>query len=219
MSSSFVFIVIGGEIANFAAYVNALTILVTPLGARSIIFSAVLAHFILKEKLRIFGILGCVLCVVGSTTIVLHVPQEKIIEYVKEVWHLATDPGFLIYTCAVVVLVAVLIFYFVPRYGKTHMMVYNGIYSLMGSLTVCSLSLHLVFPNFQFRYLKLNTVLFQVMSVKALGIALKLHAPILLHCKHLFCEDCIKVVSSLFPPFQYWNFLIIFLLKFSTLIN
>ncbi|GAV82545.1 Mg_trans_NIPA domain-containing protein, partial [Cephalotus follicularis] len=191
-NNSFVFIVIGGEIANFAAYAYAPAILVTPLGALSIIFSAVLAHFILKEKLHIFGILGCVLCVVGSTTIVLHAPQEKIIESVKEVWHLAMEPGFLIYTCAIVVLVAVLIFYFVPRYGKTHMMVYIGICSLMGSLTVCSLSLHLVFPNFQIRYLKLNTVLFQVMSVKSLGIALKLHAHILLHCKHLFCEDCVS---------------------------
>lgn len=55
--------------------------------------SAVLAHFILKEKLHIFGILGCVLCVVGSTTIVLHAPQEIEIKSVKEVWNLATEPG------------------------------------------------------------------------------------------------------------------------------
>lgn len=55
--------------------------------------SAVLAHFILKEKLHIFGVLGCVLCVVGSTSIVLHAPHEKNIESVKEVWQLATEPG------------------------------------------------------------------------------------------------------------------------------
>ena len=47
----------------------------------------------LQEKLHIFGILGCVLCVVGSTTIVLHAPQEREIESVKEVWDLATEPG------------------------------------------------------------------------------------------------------------------------------
>lgn len=40
-----------------------------------------------------FGVLGCILCVVGSTTIVLHAPVEKKIESVKEVWHLATQPG------------------------------------------------------------------------------------------------------------------------------
>ena len=52
-----------------------------------------LAHFILKEKLHIFGVLGCVLCVVGSTSIVLHAPHERNIHSVKEVWELATEPG------------------------------------------------------------------------------------------------------------------------------
>lgn len=55
--------------------------------------SAALAHFILRERLHIFGMLGCVLCVVGSTTIVLHAPQERVIESVAEVWDLATEPG------------------------------------------------------------------------------------------------------------------------------
>ncbi|KAK1259145.1 hypothetical protein QJS04_geneDACA020747 [Acorus gramineus] len=137
-----------GEIANFAAYAFAPAILVTPLGALSIIVSAVLAHIILNEKLHIFGILGCILCVVGSTTIVIHAPKERAIESVKEVWYLATEPGFIVYTCIVLVVVLVLIVHFAPRYGHTHMMVYVGICSLMGSLTV--------------------------MSVKALGIALKL---------------------------------------------
>ncbi|CAN1835267.1 Probable magnesium transporter NIPA4 [Linum perenne] len=137
-----------GEIANFAAYAFAPAILVTPLGALSIIFSAVLAHFILQEKLHIFGVLGCVLCVVGSSTIVLHAPQERSIESVRQVWQLATEPGFLVYSALVVIAVSVLIFYCVPRYGQTHMIVYVGICSLMGSLTV--------------------------MSVKAVSIALKL---------------------------------------------
>lgn len=137
-----------GEIANFAAYAYAPAILVTPLGALSIIFSAALAHFILEEKLHVFGVLGCVLCVVGSVSIVLHAPQEKNIHSVKEVWHLATEPGFIVYTSFVVILVGVLIFRYVPRYGQTHMVVYIGICSLMGSLTV--------------------------MCVKAVGIALKL---------------------------------------------
>ncbi|XP_048130490.1 probable magnesium transporter NIPA2 [Rhodamnia argentea] len=137
-----------GEIANFAAYAYAPAILVTPLGALSIIFSAVLAHFILEEKLHIFGVLGCVLCVVGSTSIVLHAPKERDIESVKQLWRLATQPGFIVYTVVVLIVVAVLIFCYAPRYGPTNMMVYIGICSLMGSLTV--------------------------MSVKALGIALKL---------------------------------------------
>ncbi|KAF5961530.1 hypothetical protein HYC85_002739 [Camellia sinensis] len=144
--------VIVGEIANFAAYAFAPAILVTPLGALSIIIRhdsiAVLAHIILKEKLHIFGILGCALCVVGSITIVLHAPPERGIESVKEVWDLATEPGFLLYAALVVTAVFVLIFHYIPQYGQTHIMVYIGVCSLVGSLSV--------------------------MSVKALGIALKL---------------------------------------------
>ncbi|KAH0928872.1 hypothetical protein HID58_014599 [Brassica napus] len=147
-----------GEIANFAAYAFAPAILVTPLGALSIIFSSVLAHFILQEKLHMFGILGCVLCVVGSTTIVLHAPHEQDIESVKQVWYLATEPGFLAYSAVVIVVVLALIFYYEPRYGKTHMIVYVGICSLMGSLTVMSvkavaIAIKLTFSGMnQFKY-------------------------------------------------------------------
>lgn len=137
-----------GEIANFAAYAFAPAILVTPLGAVSIIISAVLAHVILREKLHIFGILGCILCVVGSTTIVLHAPQEREIHSVFEVWNLATEPAFLFYAAVVVAAAFILIIHFIPQYGHTHVMVYIGVCSLIGSLSV--------------------------MSVKALGIALKL---------------------------------------------
>ncbi|KAK6161705.1 hypothetical protein DH2020_005086 [Rehmannia glutinosa] len=107
-----------------------------------------LAHFILDERLHMFGVVGCMLCLVGSTTIVLHAPLERDIESVKQVWQLATEPGFIIYTLIVLVLVIVLIVMYVPRYGQTHMVVYIGICSLMGSLTV--------------------------MGVKAVAIALKL---------------------------------------------
>ncbi|CAN1305523.1 Probable magnesium transporter NIPA4 [Linum perenne] len=124
-----------GEIANFAAYAFAPAILVTPLGALSIIISAVLAHIILRERLHIFGVLGCALCVVGSITIVLHAPQERGIESVIEVWNLATEPAFLFYAALVITAVFVLIFQFIPDYGQTHIMVYIGICSLVGSLS------------------------------------------------------------------------------------
>ncbi|KAH1204381.1 putative magnesium transporter NIPA4 [Glycine max] len=110
--------------------------------------SAALAHIILRERLHIFGILGCVLCVVGSTTIVLHAPQEREIESVSEVWDLAMEPAFLFYAAMVITATFILIFHFIPLYGQTHIMVYIGVCSLVGSLTV--------------------------MSVKALGIVIKL---------------------------------------------
>ncbi|XP_071716391.1 probable magnesium transporter NIPA4 [Rutidosis leptorrhynchoides] len=137
-----------GEVANFAAYAFAPAILVTPLGALSIIISAVLAHIILRERLHIFGVLGCALCVVGSITIVLHAPQERAIESVAEVWDLATEPAFVLYGVLVLVAVFILVLHYIPLYGQTHVMCYIGVCSLIGSLSV--------------------------MSVKGLGIALKL---------------------------------------------
>ncbi|KAK6164092.1 hypothetical protein DH2020_000956 [Rehmannia glutinosa] len=94
-----------GEVANFVAYAFAPAVLVTPLGALSIIISAVLAHFILNEKLHQLGILGCVMCIAGSIIIVIHAPQEQPISSVQEIWNMATQPAFLLYVGSVIILV------------------------------------------------------------------------------------------------------------------
>jgi len=71
------FITMGvGEAANFIAYAFAPASLVTPLGALSIIVSAVLAQKYLHEKLNLLGKIGCLLCILGSTIIVIHAPKE-----------------------------------------------------------------------------------------------------------------------------------------------
>ncbi|CAL8467064.1 g6600 [Coccomyxa elongata] len=137
-----------GEIANFAAYAFAPAILVTPLGALSIIVSAVLAHIMLNERLNIFGILGCVLCIVGSMTIVLHAPEEREITSLLQVWNMALQPGFLLYCLVATAIILYLIVSVAPNHGNSNVFVYLAICSLVGSLSV--------------------------MSVKALGIALKL---------------------------------------------
>lgn len=54
--------------------------------------SAVLAHFILNERLHALGVLGCVMCIAGSMVIVIHAPLEQEITSVKEIWHMATQP-------------------------------------------------------------------------------------------------------------------------------
>ncbi|XP_019052089.1 PREDICTED: probable magnesium transporter NIPA6 isoform X2 [Nelumbo nucifera] len=142
------FTMIVGEVANFVAYVFAPAVLVTPLGALSIIVSAVLAHFLLDEKLQKMGVLGCVLCIVGSTVIVLHAPEESTPSSVEEIWDLAIQPAFLLYTASAIAVVLVLMLHCAPRCGQTNIMVYIGICSIIGSLTV--------------------------MSIKAIGIAIKL---------------------------------------------
>ncbi|KAL2512430.1 putative magnesium transporter NIPA6 [Abeliophyllum distichum] len=112
-----------GEIANFIAYIFAPAVLVTPLGALSIIVSSVLAHFMAEGTIKADG-------------------------SVLEIWTLATQSAFLIYVAVTLSLVLALIMYFEPLYGQTNILVYLGICSLMGSLTV--------------------------MSIKAVGIAIKL---------------------------------------------
>ncbi|XP_057966611.1 probable magnesium transporter NIPA6 isoform X3 [Malania oleifera] len=124
-----------GEVANFVAYVYAPAVLVTPLGALSIIISAILAHFMLKERLQKMGILGCVSCIVGSVVIVIHAPQEHTPNSMLEIWTLATQPAFLVYVAATLSTVLALILHFEPRYGQTNILVYVGICSLAGSLT------------------------------------------------------------------------------------
>lgn len=58
--------------------------------------SAVLAHILLNEKLQRMGMLGCLLCIVGSTMIVLHAPEERSLSSVEEIWELAIQPGMLL---------------------------------------------------------------------------------------------------------------------------
>ena len=55
--------------------------------------SAVLAHIMLNERLNLFGILGCTLCITGSMTIVLHAPEEREISSLLQVWQMALHPG------------------------------------------------------------------------------------------------------------------------------
>ena len=55
--------------------------------------SAVLAHYLLNEKLNLFGLLGGMLCVAGSLTIVLHAPEERPVTSLLQVWELALQPG------------------------------------------------------------------------------------------------------------------------------
>ncbi len=159
------FVVIIGEIANFAAYAFAPAILVTPLGALSVLIGAVLGSYFLKEELGTLGKLGCAICLIGSVIIVLHAPPDKEIQTIDEILNYAIQPGmneilrlrytlltvvkgFLLFCLAVVIFAVVMIYRVAPKYGKRNPFVYLSICSTVGSVSV--------------------------MSVKAFGIAVKL---------------------------------------------
>lgn len=86
-------VVIVGEVANFAAYTFAPPILVTPLGALSVLIGAILASFILKEELGRLGRVGCTLCLVGTLIIILNAPEDREITTVDEILNYAIQPG------------------------------------------------------------------------------------------------------------------------------
>lgn len=137
-----------GEIANFAAYTFAPAIMVTPLGALSVIVGAILAALFLGEELGTLGKLGCVVCLLGSIIIILHAPSEKEIETVDEILQYAIQPAFIMYILMVTIFSCFMIYRIVPKYGTKTPMIYISICSTVGSISV--------------------------MAIKAFGIALKL---------------------------------------------
>ncbi|KAF4591570.1 DUF803 domain membrane protein [Ophiocordyceps camponoti-floridani] len=137
-----------GEVCNFAAYAFAPAILVTPLGALSVLIGAVLGSYFLEEELGTLGKLGSAICLIGAVVIVLHAPPDEDIQTIDQILHYAIQPGFLLYAMAVIAFAAVMIYKIAPVYGRKNALIYLSICSTVGSISV--------------------------MSVKAFGIALKL---------------------------------------------
>ncbi|KAF1986374.1 DUF803-domain-containing protein [Aulographum hederae CBS 113979] len=137
-----------GEVANFAAYAFAPAILVTPLGALSVLIGAVLGAYFLKENLGTLGKIGCATCLIGSVIIVLHAPPDQPVETIEEIMHYAVQPVFLLYCFIVCVFAIVMIYRVAPVYGRRNPLIYISICSTVGSVSI--------------------------MAVKAFGIALKL---------------------------------------------
>ncbi|KAM8899766.1 magnesium transporter NIPA4 isoform 1-T1 [Spinachia spinachia] len=127
-----------GEVCNFAAYMFAPATLVTPLGALSVLISAVLSSYLLGEVLNVVGKLGCLLCMLGSVLLVIHSPQEQEVTSLRDMTNKLLEPGFLLYAAAVLLLCSVLVFYFSPRVGRSNIFVYVSICSLLGAFTVSS---------------------------------------------------------------------------------
>lgn len=127
-----------GEAANFAAYAFAPASLVTPLGALSVLVSAVLSSRFLNEHLNLLGKMGCFLCIVGSTIIVLNSPKAVEVENLDELIEKLRDSTFIIYVLIILSLSLLIGIYLAPRYGHKHIVIYLLLCSGVGSLTVMS---------------------------------------------------------------------------------
>lgn len=125
-----------GEICNFVAYAFVDAILVTPLGALSVVITTILSAIFLKERLSMVGKVGCFLCIIGSVVIVMNAPAESSAANIQQMQHFVIAPGFLSFAGAIIVGCAFIALWAGPRYGKKTMLVYLSICSLIGGLSV-----------------------------------------------------------------------------------
>ncbi|KAJ5486407.1 hypothetical protein N7530_000707 [Penicillium desertorum] len=129
-------LMIVGEICNFVAYAFVDAILVTPLGALSVVITTILSAIFLKERLSFVGKVGCFCCIIGSVTIAMNAPEQSSVKDIQSMQHFVIQPGFLVYAGLIIVGAAVTALWAGPRYGKSSMFVYISICSMVGGLSV-----------------------------------------------------------------------------------
>ncbi|KAF7726408.1 hypothetical protein EC973_008742 [Apophysomyces ossiformis] len=197
-----------GELCNFVAYAFTQAILVTPLGALSVVISAVLSSMFLKERLTFQGKIGCLQCILGAVIIVLHAPEQGAADNSIETFKkLMLSVGFLVYAALSVTVSLVLVFYCGPRWGKRNMLVYISVCSLIGSLSVVftqgiggaivySVSISNQFTNW-FVYLVLAlTVVTLVVEIVYLNKALNMFNTALVTPTYYVIFTTLTIVSS-----------------------
>lgn len=129
-------LMIVGEICNFVAYAFVDAILVTPLGALSVVVTTILSAIFLKERLSFVGKVGCLNCIIGSIVIVLNAPEQSAVADIQEMKGFVIAPGFLSYAGVVIIACVFIALWAGPRYGKKSMLVYLSICSFIGGLSV-----------------------------------------------------------------------------------
>nr|AAI60182.1 Ichthyin protein [synthetic construct] len=138
-----------GEVANFGAYAFAPATVVTPLGALSVLISAILSSYFLRESLNLLGKLGCVICVAGSTVMVIHAPEEEKVTTIMEMASKMKDTGFIVFAVLLLVSCLILIFVIAPRYGQRNILIYIIICSVIGAFSVAAVKgLGITIKNF-----------------------------------------------------------------------
>ncbi|KAF2031010.1 DUF803-domain-containing protein [Setomelanomma holmii] len=125
-----------GEICNLVAYAFTDAILVTPMGALSVVICAILSTIFLKERLSFVGKVGCFNCIIGSVVIAVNAPEQSSVARIQDMKKWVIAPGFLSYAGVIIIACVVIALWLGPKYGKRTMMVYITICSLIGGLSV-----------------------------------------------------------------------------------
>ncbi|KAJ3055928.1 hypothetical protein HK097_008737 [Rhizophlyctis rosea] len=127
-----------GEVFNFGAYAFTPAILVTPLGALSVVISAILSSIFLKERLNFPGKIGCAQCLLGAVIIVIHAPHTNSTQTIPEFIRYVLSPGFIVYSILNLIAVLYLVYRVAPKYGDKHPVVYISVCSMVGAFLVLS---------------------------------------------------------------------------------
>jgi drug/metabolite transporter (DMT)-like permease len=122
-------LMIVGEFCNFVAYAFAQAIIVTPLGALSVVISAVLSSIFLKERLNLQGKIGCALCILGAVMIVIHSPDQQSANTIDEFSKLFFAPVFIVYTSLAIIISIIIIWKVAPTYGSKNASIYRHLFS------------------------------------------------------------------------------------------
>ncbi|KAI8842190.1 magnesium transporter NIPA-domain-containing protein [Chytriomyces cf. hyalinus JEL632] len=201
-----------GEVSNFGAYAFSPAILVTPLGTLSVVISAVLANYFLKERLTTLGKLGCALCILGVVMIVTHAPTAQTTATVPEFIYHAIQPAFIVYTVFIGAMLAVLIYYAEPRYARTNPFVYVAMSSCGGSYLVLSAqgvgssivttvrdfpenNQFLQWPMYPLILFMVLTIVFQITY---LNKAMAVYSTAIIYPIHYVCFTGVTIISTAF---------------------
>lgn len=126
-----------GEIGNFAAYAKAPAFLVTPLGAVAVFVNAFLSHIILKEYMSRSGHIGMLMCVAGTTLIMVFAPEEKNIENMLAIEAMMDHAMFKLFIIAsLTVIVLMIALECRTSMGERFLIFYILLCSTIGSLLV-----------------------------------------------------------------------------------
>jgi magnesium transporter len=129
----------GGEVGNFLAYGYAPATIVSPLGAVSVIFNAILSKFFLHEANTWSQYLGVVFALGGSVGVVLGAPYSCEVEVtVDSLLHLLQQPLSIVFFVCVVCITGSLGVFGKKTWMEEHVLGYTLICGLLGAITVMS---------------------------------------------------------------------------------
>ncbi len=94
------------------------------MGALSVVISGILSHFVLHEKLSLFGWISSIQCLLGAAILALNGPEEQSVSTIEGFKHLFIAPWFLAYGGVVIAISVFLAVYAAPKWGQKSMMPY-----------------------------------------------------------------------------------------------